>query len=181
MQAGWGAGGGCLDTPSLSWRVRWKLGSLLLSGALERQIFFGKGNGVALSTRQTIFLVSSQGGAAGWGEESKKEREIKSTRVKLCSKGRIQNGDETRTLPVLAARGPLSRQPGSHGAWHPRRRQFDPMFHKAFYLRGKGHGFSPSTCGEAEHVTAKKTQKMAVVRILTSLKKVQLAISPSTQ
>ena len=79
-----------MDTPSLNWRVRWKLGSLQLSGALERQIFFGKGNGVALSTRQTIFLVSSQGGAAGWGEESKKEREIKSTRVKLAPRAEFK-------------------------------------------------------------------------------------------
>lgn len=30
------------------------------------------------------------------------------------------------------------------------------MFHKAFYLRGKGHGFSLSTCVEAEHVAEKK-------------------------
>lgn len=56
--------------PSLNWRVQWKFGNPLLSGALERQIFFGKGNGVALSTRQTIFLVPSQ----GWGEKRKRER-----------------------------------------------------------------------------------------------------------
>lgn len=59
--------------PSLNWRVLWKLGNPLLSRALERQIFFGKENGVALSTQQTIFLVPSQG-LGGEGEGEKKAR-----------------------------------------------------------------------------------------------------------
>lgn len=126
--------------------MQWKLGSLLLSGALERQIFFGKGNGVALSTRQTIFLVPSWGGGR---EKSKKEREIKSTRVKLAQRAGFKTRDET-TTPVLAARRPLSSQPQAHRARRPHRREFDPMFHKALYLRGKGRWFLSVYTAESE-------------------------------
>lgn len=128
--------------------MQWKLGSLLLSGALERQIFFGKGNGVALSTRQTIFLVPSWGGGRG-EKESKKEREIKSTRVKLAQRAGFKTRDETVT-PVLAARRPLSSQPQAHRARRPHRREFDPMFHKALYLRGKGRWFLSVYTAESE-------------------------------
>lgn len=49
----------------------------------------------------------------GWGERkgSKKEREIKSTRVKLAQRARVKTRDETST-PALAVCGPLSSQPG---------------------------------------------------------------------
>lgn len=118
--------------------MQWKFGNPLLSGALERQIFFGKGNGVALSTQQTIFLVPSR----GWGErkESEKEREIKSTRVKLAQRAGFKTRDETAT-PVLAARGPPSSQPGPHRARRPHRRELHLMFHKALSLRGEGKWF----------------------------------------
>lgn len=43
----------------------------MLSRTLERQIFFGKRNRVALSTQQTIFLVPSRGGR---GNKEKKVR-----------------------------------------------------------------------------------------------------------
>jgi hypothetical protein len=90
------------------------LGVLLFSGILERQIFSGKPNSVPLSTLQTIFLVPLQG--VGGRKESKKEREIKSTRVKLAQKAKFKTRDES-TPPVLAARGlfPANRGPREQG------------------------------------------------------------------
>lgn len=130
----------------------------MLSGVLERQIFFGKGNGVALSTRQTIFLVSSQ----GWGErkESKKEREIKSTRVKLAQRAKFKTRDKTPTSPVLAALGPLSSQPGPHRARRcPHRGEFELRLHKAFYLRRKRHGLSLGIPAEWQNAEQQRKQR----------------------
>lgn len=92
------------------------------------------------------FSCSLMGGGR---EKSKKEREIKSTRVKLAQRAGFKTRDET-TTPVLAARRPLSSQPQAHRARRPHRREFDPMFHKALYLRGKGRWFLSVYTAESE-------------------------------
>lgn len=92
-----------------------------------------------------FFLFPHEGG----GEKSKKEREIKSTRVKLAQRAGFKTRDET-TTPVLAARRPLSSQPQAHRARRPHRREFDLMFHKALYLRGKGRWFLSVYTAESE-------------------------------
>lgn len=97
-------------------------------------------------------------------KESEKEREIKSTRVKLAQRAGFKTRDETAT-PVLAARGPPSSQPGPHRARRPHRREPDLMFHKEISLRGKGHG-SCLCCRESEsRLFAAKQTKMGVVTV----------------
>lgn len=110
-----------------------------------------------------FFLFPHKGGGR---KESEKEREIKSTRVKLAQRAGFKTRDETAT-PVLAARGPPSSQPRPHRARRPHRREPDLMFHKALSQRGKGQGSClcrrESADGQSE---AKQTKGRGAVTVL---------------
>lgn len=103
-------------------------------GLWKRQIFFGRRNSVALSTRETIFLVSF-----GGGRESKKERKIKSTRVALTQRARVKTRDEAIPPKLAASGGPFSASLPEESP--PERIQ--PQFRKELYLRGRGGNASP--------------------------------------
>lgn len=141
------------------------LGTHCSPGLWKDKFSLAKGT-VSRCRHGRLFFLFPHKGCGGGRKESEKEREIKSTRVKLAQRAGFKTRDET-TTPVLAARGPPSSQPGPHRARRPHRREPNPMFHKALSLRGKGHG-SCLCCREfgGGLFATKQTKGIGVVTVL---------------
>lgn len=110
-------------------------------GLWKRQIFFGRRNGVALSTRKTIFLVPFGEG----GDKARKKGKLNPHVLSLLE------GPDSKPEMKLYLR---SWRPPPRGPFQPacpqearnltRENPTDrPQFHKGLCLRGKGSHASP--------------------------------------
>lgn len=151
-EAGSGVGG-CLDSPSSTGGCNGNLGACCSPGLWKDKFSLAKERVSRCRRGRLFFLFPHKEG--GGRKESRKKGEI-DTRVKLAQRAKFKTETKPWSPPVLAAKGPLSRAaPASWSPVSPPERNSILCFIKHLF-KGKGHGFSLSTCVEAEHVAEKE-------------------------